>query len=206
MHDAETRALRRAAILLLVVSSGRWSMARIHDAGAPTAEPSVLDSLAEAVDEAVDEQERRGRPLAEGERIDPNSAEDVELDRLPGIGAATAEAIVAARDDGLTFGRAEDLEAVRGVGPATVERLRPFLDVRGVPARVRVPPRPPELLNLNRAAPDELERLPGIGPALAERIVRRRREHLFASVDDLLDVRGIGPTTLDRLRPLVAVR
>ena len=53
----------------------------------------------------------------------------------------------------------------------------------------------------NRASASELTRLPGIGPALAGRIVADRgRRGAFASPDALLRVRGIGPKTLDRIR------
>lgn len=61
-------------------------------------------------------------------------------------------------------------------------------------------------LNLNQASAEELEALPGIGPALAARIVAYREEHgPFIAVDDLLRVSGIGPKTLDRLQGLVVV-
>ncbi len=55
-------------------------------------------------------------------------------------------------------------------------------------------------LSLNRATAAELEALPGIGPALAARIVAGRP---YRSVDALDAVRGIGPRTLQRLRPWV---
>jgi competence ComEA-like helix-hairpin-helix protein len=61
-------------------------------------------------------------------------------------------------------------------------------------------------LDVNRAAVGDLELLPGVGPALAQRIVAHRVEHgAFASIDALAQVRGIGPKTLERLRPLVAI-
>ncbi len=61
-------------------------------------------------------------------------------------------------------------------------------------------------LNLNTATASELEQLPGIGPALAARIVQYRQEHgPFRTVDALLLVSGIGPATLDRIRSLVTV-
>lgn len=61
-------------------------------------------------------------------------------------------------------------------------------------------------LNVNTAGPDHLVLLPGIGPALAARVVDLRRERgRFTRVEDLLMVRGIGPKTLERLRPLVAL-
>jgi competence ComEA-like helix-hairpin-helix protein len=53
----------------------------------------------------------------------------------------------------------------------------------------------------NRATVSELVRLPGIGPALAGRIVADRDQHgAFPSPQALLRVRGIGPKTLDRIR------
>jgi len=56
-------------------------------------------------------------------------------------------------------------------------------------------------LDLNRASLAELMGLPGIGPVLAERIVRHRLLHgPFRSLDELLEVRGIGPRKLERLR------
>lgn len=61
-------------------------------------------------------------------------------------------------------------------------------------------------INLNDASIDELDQLPGIGPATAAAIVAHREQSgPFASVDDLLDVRGIGPAKLDAIRGLVTV-
>jgi competence protein ComEA len=62
-------------------------------------------------------------------------------------------------------------------------------------------------LDINAAGTDHLQLLPRIGPALAARMVdTRRRRGRFDSVDDLLEVQGIGPKTLERLRPLITVR
>lgn len=63
-------------------------------------------------------------------------------------------------------------------------------------------PRTPVRLDLNTATPAQLEGLPGIGPALAARI---RAARPFRSVDALRDVPGIGPRTLELLRPHVRV-
>jgi competence protein ComEA len=61
-------------------------------------------------------------------------------------------------------------------------------------------------VNLNTATLDQLESLPGIGPALGQRIIDYRTQHgPFASVDDLVDVSGIGEKRLEDLRPLVTV-
>jgi competence protein ComEA len=61
-------------------------------------------------------------------------------------------------------------------------------------------------LNLNSATAPQLELLPGIGPTLAQSIVAYREAHgLFRSLDDLLDVPGIGPAKLEQIRGLVTV-
>lgn len=61
-------------------------------------------------------------------------------------------------------------------------------------------------LNLNTAKADELDELPGIGPATAAAIVDHRTKNgPFRSVDGLLEVRGIGPAKLEALRGLVTV-
>ena len=64
---------------------------------------------------------------------------------------------------------------------------------------------PPAIVHLNGATPEALDALPGVGPALAERIVAFGRENGgFRSVDDLAEVPGIGPVRLEALRGLVA--
>lgn len=75
------------------------------------------------------------------------------------------------------------------------------------PAAGAAQPRPPvaNKLDLNRATREELEALPGIGPVLAQRIIDYRQEHLFVSVDELIEIKGIGPKLLETLRPLVTV-
>lgn len=80
------------------------------------------------------------------------------------------------------------------------------------PAPAAAPPAPPagtgpgdDRLDLNTADAAALDALPGVGPVLAQRILERRAEAPFASVDELDEVSGIGPAVLERLRPLVRV-
>lgn len=61
-------------------------------------------------------------------RIDVNSADAATLSLLPGIGPSKAEAIVdRRRERGKPFGRVEDLDEVKGIGPALVKRLGPHV-------------------------------------------------------------------------------
>ncbi|MEW6516394.1 MAG: helix-hairpin-helix domain-containing protein [candidate division FCPU426 bacterium] len=73
------------------------------------------------------------------------------------------------------------------------------------PARTPWPAAESARLDINRAGAAEWASLPGIGPALAGRIVAlRARRRGFRSPEDLLDVKGLGPAKLERLRPWLA--
>lgn len=65
---------------------------------------------------------------------------------------------------------------------------------------------PTAKINLNTATAEQLDTLPGVGPVTAQAILSWRQENgRFTSVDDLLDVKGIGDATLADLRNLVTV-
>ena len=86
-----------------------------------------------------------------------------------------------------------------------------------VPARSKAPSMPrstgtsvkaqqiKEPININRAGLTELQKLPGIGPKLSQRILDERAKASFKSIEELRRVPGIGAKTLEKLRPHVTI-
>lgn len=123
-REQEARHVHRlnllAAVALLPVAV---VVVALYAAGAPTTE-LVAEGDRDAAREAC---------------LDPNTAPWWELTYLPAIGESRAKAIVAHREQvrmsgnkpqAVVFRRAEDLEAVRGIGPKTVARIAPYLAFR----------------------------------------------------------------------------
>lgn len=87
----------------------------------------------------------------------------------------------------------------------TVPTLVPTPSGTALPANA--PDNDQGLININLADAPELDRLPGIGPTLAQEIVRYREANgPFARIEDLLNVPGIGPAKLDQVRDLITVQ
>lgn len=61
------------------------------------------------------------------------------------------------------------------------------------------------IVDLNQATAVQLAELPGLGPRRAEAIVELRKKRLFTRVTQLLEVKGIGRKTLERLRPWIRI-
>ncbi len=144
---------------------------------------------------------RREKDRAAGQpaRIDPNAADRADWIRLPGIGPRTAAAILDHRVTQGPFRRPDDLLAVRGIGPATLEKVRPWLEWpsgagSAPPEGGEGNPGPPDLNAVDTAF---LEGLDGIGPELARSIVEdRQRRRGFRAWPEVLEVDGIGPAKL----------
>lgn len=96
---------------------------------------------------------------------------------------------------GLLYGRAYE------TAPGT-----DYTIVTARPAEEDVTPEPKGPVDINTADLDALVSLKGIGPALAQRILDYREAHgPFASVEELLEVKGIGESTLEKFRDHVTV-
>ncbi len=191
-----------AALLLCGAALVRFLFAEAGPAPVPLeGRPSIADSLLAAGDSVAEDKARRSRPLEPGERIDPNSAGEEELDRLPGVGPATAARIVDERESAGPFASAADLARVRGIGPAAVERMRSFLDVRAAAVRAR-PARTransggggaPAGAGLRREVGGGAARTAG-GPSAARPVNVNR-----AGLAELASLPGIGPVTAGRI-------
>lgn len=218
LNRGEQRALWLATVIVLLGAAARLGLApdeaafswseRPPDSGAE-AGGRALEEARRAVGEGAAKAARASTPLAPGERIDPNEAPAEELDRLPGVGPATARSILEERASGGAFRSRQDMLRVPGIGPSRLEEMAAHLSLPdGADAEDRGRNgRPGDRVDLNRADRASLEQLPGIGPALAGRILELRgREGPFRAVEDLLEVSGIGPVTLERLEGRVVVR
>jgi competence protein ComEA len=74
------------------------------------------------------------RPLLPGERVDLDRADVSEITRLPRIGPALAQRIVAWRTEHGPFGSFARLDSVSGVGPSLLKAIQPFVSFSGVSA------------------------------------------------------------------------
>ena len=164
----------------------------------------------------------REGPTSPPFRIDLNRAPPSELLLLPGVGPQMAQRIELYRRDHGPFQSVDDLRKVPGIGPALLERIRPKAEVGMAPAPLAASAfplvEPPakttkaakvqnltELIDINRADLEELQRLPGIGPKMSQRIVDERAKKPFEKVGDLRRVPGIGPKTMEKLKAFIKV-
>lgn len=106
-----------------------------------------------------------------------------------------------------------DVAALRSAGQALAAQQAPRTPKARSSVRRPEPPPPVRIepsvgpLDINRASFEEIDRLPGIGPAVAGRIVARRDSlGRYRRIEELDSVKGIGPALLEKIRPLIVVR
>ena len=146
--------------------------------------------------------------------ININTATASQLTALNGIGEIKAAAIVEYRRQHGNFSSVDDLLNVRGIGEKILEGLRDQVTV-GAPSVTAASTGTTHeitqdyssgLININTATASQLTALNGIGETKAAAIVEYREQHgRFTSVDELLNVRGIGEKTLANIRGQITV-
>lgn len=222
LTSEESRALGFIALLLVLSAAARMIAAPgAIEANLAGVDAAALESAGRAAASAA---AQAAQPLGPGERLDLNSAPLEELMRLPRVNRAMAERIVADRTSNGRYRSLADADRISGVGPATLAAWRDHVTLPetgpGGGARAAQPAgasgsgqsaagvssESGSPVDLNRATLPDLEKLPGVGPVLAARIIAYRDSvGGFRTIDELIGVSGIGPRVLDRIRPLVRV-
>ena len=126
---------RRAALLLAVLALAGAAV-RLALAPATAAAPGdvrlvSVDTPPGGLAATARTAARLARPLLPGERVDLDHADVTEITRLPRIGPAFAQRIVAWREQHGPFGGLARFDSVPGVGPKLLEALRPYVMFSG---------------------------------------------------------------------------
>ncbi len=143
-----------------------------------------------------------------------NTANAIDLQRVNRIGAVKAQAIIDYRNQNGPFKSLNDLTNVRGIGPATLDNFRqagfcthesnnlgesPDQPIESLSIQSQTSPQ--NCTNVNTANAIDLQRVNRIGAVKAQAIIDYRNQNgPFKSLNDLTNVRGIGPATLDNFR------
>lgn len=200
LTNISRREQHALAILFLLFLGGHIVRALATAPGAPPAAALLFDPAGDGDPIAHrDSIRQQAQPLGATERIDVDRASALELTRLPGVGPALANRIVADRESNGAFGTVAGLRRVRGIGPALVERVRSHLSFGGVSAEAQTTNQT-GTVELNKATVADLVGLPGIGPARARAIVAfRDSAGPFRQLTDLKMVRGIPASLIGQL-------
>jgi competence ComEA-like helix-hairpin-helix protein len=142
--------------------------------------------------------------------FDPNSATMEDWKRL-GLREKTAQTIIRYRSKGGRFKSPEDIKKIWGLSPQMADRLIPFVSIKSdlkeagskIPKEktVHVSPSLVFKININTATLEEWEKLKGIGPATASRIIKfREKLGGFISVEQIGETYGLQDSVFQQIR------
>ena len=217
MSTDERRALAIILTLILCATAARWlerPRPLLDDVAAVDLQRLETESRAAKTGTQEPAAKKREKPATPRSaptprpKLDLNTATVRQIDSLPGIGPAVAARIIEQRATS-PFRTLSDLGNVPGIGPTLVARLAPFVLLSADPPQAAMPEvtrvapaaEPAAPLDLNRATAAEMEKLPGVGPALAARLIAwRDSAGGFKSWEDVDRVSGVGPALLAKLK------
>lgn len=146
--------------------------------------------------------------------IDLSSATAEELEKLNGIGPATAENIIKYREENGGFSDPSELLNVKGIGEKKYAAIKDNVYVsapkikqkESSSAETDTEENTELLININTADKEELMTLDGIGEVIAERIIEYREEHGgFSSIEEIMNVKGIGEKRYENIKDHICV-
>lgn len=127
-------------------------------------------------------------------------------------GGFTDKADIAALNIAETFSDSQHIHIpVKGEHPRVNTNMNPNADtythITVQPNELNRKPNNSNLVDINSASESELQKLKGVGPAIAKRIFEYRKKHgRFKSAEELINVRGIGPVKLEKMKPQIIIR
>lgn len=144
--------------------------------------------------------------------FDPNSLPKDSF-QLLGLSPKLSERIVKYRNAGGKFKKPEDLKKIYGFPQEKFNILADYIQIKNYPNINTENPSPSEKkeksiskINLNTADTTELKSLKGIGSKLSNRIIKfRNNAGGFYSIEQLTEVYGLKPETLEQIRPFITV-
>jgi len=173
--------------------------------------------------------EEAAQSMASMAAIDINTADQKTLEALPGIGKSSAKAIIAGRP----YKSVDDLKKVKGISESKFKAIKDKVTVGAAAAATAAPSAPAapaaaatkasssqkeaaekasksasklapgQRVNINSASKEELEALPGIGPAKAQAIIDGRP---YAATEDIMKIKGIKQGIYNKIKDNISVR
>lgn len=204
--------LAKAGVPKRVIESIRphVTLGAAMEAKSNTSKPKTAGS------KSVESKVELAKETAKG-KVNLNTAELAALEDLPGIGPAAAKAIV----DGRPWKSVDELDKIRGLGKNRIAALRDLVTFGAEPApaaaekassvtaakssstKAMPKTQPGQKININTAAKEELDALPGIGPVKAEAIIEGRP---FKTIEDIKNVKGIKDGEFSKIQDLITVK